>query len=145
MQQAMDSEATLEDKLEKRLQGMIKLVDANPNFHRLVLDRIYAEPDEGGEILAQMGANGLRLTLALLHDRSGKPLRPVDPRLLHIAMVGASEFFVAARPLLRELYGQDADMEQLTERYVALLRDLFAGGLQVGTEMAPPAPGRAIR
>ncbi|WP_112188830.1 TetR/AcrR family transcriptional regulator [Ralstonia sp. GX3-BWBA] len=138
MQQAMDSDATLGEKLEKRLLGMINLVEANPNFHRLILDKIYGEPEEGADILARMSANGLRLTLALLHDRSGMPLRPVDPRLLHIAMVGASEFFVAAKPLLLEFFGHDVNLGDLKIRYVELLRDLLSGGLTNTTSAAAP-------
>lgn len=128
MRRTMDSDASLEEKLELRLRGMIDLVQANPNFHRLALDKMYG--DAGNPLLAQAAANALKLTLGMLHDHSTtRALRAIDPRLLHVAMIGMTEFFVTARPLLLELFGEDADLEQLKTRYVEFLRDILVRGV----------------
>lgn len=128
MRRTMDSDASLEKKLELRLRGMIELVQANPNFHRLALDKMYGDADN--PLLGQAAANALKLTLGMLHDHSTtRALRAIDPRLLHVAMIGMTEFFVTARPLLLELFGEDADLEQLKTRYVEFLRDILVRGV----------------
>lgn len=131
MRRTMDSNAPLDQKLVSRLRGMIDLVETNPHFHRLVLDKLYAQGDgKGGDgALAKVGANGLMLTVAMLHDQPQARVKPVDPRFLHVAMIGMSEFFVAATPLLKEFFGEDADMAELKERYIGFLRDMILSGV----------------
>lgn len=146
MRKSMDSGTSLQAKLGKRLTGMIELVQENPNFHRLAMDRVYAETNEDGQdLLARMSANGMKLTLAMLHNNSEQAIRAVDPRFMHIAMVGVAEFFISAKPLLHELFGEETDFEELKKRYVDFIGDLFIHGLTpssaaVATPIPAPSP-----
>lgn len=127
----LESNATLADKLDDRLRSMIELIQANPHFHRLVLDQVYGQADaaSGEPLLRRITARAMRLTVAMLHDSTGTPLRPVDPRFLHMAIIGLTEFFVPAKPLLKELFGEDADLEELKTRYIRFLCDLILHGI----------------
>lgn len=128
---SLESNMPLQDKLAQRLINMIDLTRANPHFHRLVLDKVYgqAEANEGRDLLDHMTTRGMRLTVALLHDDPGVRLRRVDPRFLHVAMIGLTEFFAGAGPLLQELFGDEADFDDLKDRYVSFLSDLILNGI----------------
>jgi len=136
----IESNAPLAEKLTDRLSSMIALIQANPHFHRLVLDKVYGQTGVAAkeQLLSRITSRGMRLTIAMLHDSSGAPARPVDPRFLHVAIIGLTEFFVPAKPLLQELFGADADMEDLKSRYIHFLSDLLLHGL-----LEAPAPAAA--
>lgn len=137
----MESNAPLEQKLVGRLQSMIDLIQSNPHFHRLVLDKIYGQGsgDNGEDLLGRIATRGMRLTVSMLHDHPSRPVRPVDPRLLHVAMIGLTEFFVSAKPLLHELFGENADIGELKSRYVSFVADLILHGISAETPDAPAA------
>ncbi len=77
----------------------------------------------------QAASRGLMLTLSLLHSHGGEQLRKVDPRFLHVAMIGLTEFFGSADAFLKQLFGPDADPDELRESYVEFLVDLLLNGL----------------
>lgn len=143
----IESNAPLAEKLTDRLSSMIALIQANPHFHRLVLDKVYGQTGVAAkeQLLSRITSRGMRLTIAMLHDSSGAPARPVDPRFLHVAIIGLTEFFVPAKPLLQELFGADADMEDLKTRYIHFLSDLLLHGLLVAPAPAPAARKPAAR
>lgn len=127
----LESDAPLDEKLAERLNSMISLVQANPHYHRLMLDKVYSKAGDspGDSLLGQITSRGMRLTTAMLHDGETHTLRPVDPRFLHVALIGLAEFFVSAKPLLQELFGEDADMDELRRRYVSFLQTLILKGI----------------
>lgn len=129
---SVQSNAPLGDKLSARLRGMIELIEANPHFHRLVMDQIYqkSSEDKGKALLGRVTSRGMQLTVSMLHDNPQAPIRAIDPRFLHIALIGLTEFFTAAGPLLSELFGEDADPAELKTRYVNFLTDLILHGLE---------------
>jgi len=135
----MESSAPLEEKLAGRLQSMIGVIQSNPHFHRLVLDKIYGQGNDGqGEdLLGRIATRGMRLTVSMLHDQPSQPIRPIDPRLLHVAMIGLTEFFVSAKPLLHELFGENADIDELKSRYVSFVTDLILHGISAPDPAAP--------
>ena len=137
----IESNASLDEKLNDRLRSMIELVQANPHFHHLILDQVYSQADPASQdnLLGRITARGMRLTIAMLHDDSGARVRRIDPRFLHVAIIGLTEFFLTAKPLLLELFGEDADMEELKVRYIDFLNDLILHGITESTEqIAPP-------
>lgn len=137
----LESSASLAEKLNDRLSSMISLIQANPHFHHLILDQVYspAGPASEENLLSRITARGMRLTIAMLHDSTGASVRRVDPRFLHVAIIGLTEFFLTAKPLLLELFGEDADMEDLKSRYIDFLNDLILHGITETTkQIAPP-------
>ena len=136
----MESGAPLEEKLKGRLQSMIDLIQTNPHFHRLVLDKIYGRgtDGEGEDLLGRITTRGMRLTMSMLHDAPARTVRPVDPRFLHVAIIGLTEFFGAAEPLLHELFGETADMNDLKSRYIDFITDLVLHGIL--SDPAGPTP-----
>ncbi|TAL75600.1 MAG: TetR/AcrR family transcriptional regulator [Burkholderiaceae bacterium] len=141
----IESDAPIAEKLADRLRSMIELIQANPQFHRLVLDQVYGHTGSHSEDqpLSRITSRGLRMIIAMLHDSTGARVRPVDPRFLHMALIGLTEFFVPAKPLLQELFGADADIEDLKTRYIDFLGDLLLNGLlEPQANTTPPPPPR---
>lgn len=142
-EQALRGDAPIAQRLAARLAAMIEQVQANPRFHELLMDSVYTgENAESERLLAQAVSRGLMLTLALQHGARGAELRAVDPRFLHVAMIGMTEFFGSADVFLRQLFGAEAEADALRERYVAFLVDLLLQGLlpREGTVAAPGRP-----
>lgn len=136
----IESNAPLAEKLHDRLRSMIELIQANPHFHHLILDQVYSQTGLASteNLLSRITARGLRLTIAMLHDSTGASVRRVDPRFLHVAIIGLTEFFLTAKPLLLELFGEDADMEDLKARYISFLDDLILHGITETTQQITP-------
>lgn len=132
----LESDAPLQEKMSHRLKHMIELVQSNPYFHRLVLDKVYKDDVAAGrELLSFMATRGMHLTASMLYKSSAsEALRSIDPRFLHVALIGLAEFYAGAEPLLRELFTEEDDMEKLKQRYVAFLSDLLRNGLTAKPE-----------
>lgn len=129
-QQVLSKDSPLSERLTERLSSMIDQVHHNPRFHQLIMDSVYTGSTRESETLTgQAASRGLLLTLALLHSQGGEQLRKVDPRFLHVAMIGLTEFFGSADAFLKQLFGPDAQPEELRESYVAFLVDLLLNGL----------------
>lgn len=128
-QAAVDKGGSLKSRLAERLLGMVGQVQENPHFHKLIMDAVYSGSTKESETLtSQAASRGLMLTLSLLHG-TDEPLRKVDPRFLHIAMIGMTEFFGSSEVFLQQLFGKDEDPEALRQRYVDFLVDLLLHGL----------------
>lgn len=143
----MESSAPIEQKLSERLRSMINVIQANPHFHRLVLDKIYGQGDgqSGEDLLQRIATRGMRLTVSMLHDQPSQEVRPIDPRFLHVAMIGLTEFFVAAKPLLHELFGENADLEDLKTRYISFVSELILHGIVDDRVSKPGAVDNSAR
>ncbi len=129
-QQALSKDSPLSERLTERLASMIDQVHSNPRFHQLIMDSVYTGSTRESETLTgQAASRGLMLTLALLHSHDGEQLRKIDPRFLHVAMIGLTEFFGSADAFLKQLFGPDADPDELRESYVEFLVDLLLNGL----------------
>jgi hypothetical protein len=76
----------------------------------------------------------------MLHDTPNTPVRAVDPRFLHVALIGLTEFFTSAEPLLRELFGPNTPPEEIKQRYIDFLTDLILNGVQSEPEKPSANP-----
>ena len=96
-------------------------------IYQLIYQKSVDQKDS--DLLSRVTARGMKLTVSLLHDNPHDSIRPIDPRFLHIALIGLTEFFTAATPLLHELFGEDADPAELKERYISFVTDLILKGV----------------
>ena len=135
--EALECTGTLSERLAGRMGPLIAQTRSEPMFTQIVMDRLYASPAaEVDPLAAQAVARGLRLTLSLLHGDPGEPLRALDPRFVHVMLIGLCSFFGSSEPMVRQLFGPDADMNALTKQYIEFATDVLLNGLR-------PRPGEA--
>ena len=108
------------------------------HLHPLIVEQImHGDREAGRQALKFMAARGYAVTRKLIEDglKHGE-LRQVDPRFLHVAMVGLCEYFVTARPLVEELFGGRPMSLEMAEAYADFVADLLFHGLSASAAAA---------
>lgn len=109
----------------------VQLVRRAPFMHRLINDELNDIGTE--ETRGRMRAMNLDL-LDFYRDLwatdDGREFVDADPLLLFIAVLGASDFFSTAQPVIRDLLPPGTDMEQLAEDFQAFLSRLILDGVR---------------
>ena len=67
---------------------------------------------------------------SLLEADGGRELIETEPFFLYVTVLGVSDFFSSAEPLIRELLPEGIDMDELTERFQKFLTSLVLDGLR---------------
>jgi hypothetical protein len=82
------------------------------------------------EFLASTAQRGVALSEAILAARPQAcgALPDIDPRLLHVALLGACTYFATAQPLFDVLFEGEPEVAQ---RYVEFMTDLVLRGIGV--------------
>lgn len=129
----LDEEGTLEDRLRQRLRMLIEALKDNPPFLQLVLNEIYAadKPSHDAATLRNVAFKGMELSESLLKHRtaSDSTVQDIDPRFLHVAILGLCTFFMDAQPMLRVLFDDAAGTQDLTERYIDFAAGMILRGI----------------
>lgn len=117
--------------LADHIAQTVQLVRRAPFLHRLIHDELEQTGTE--EARAHVGAMNLDLVefyRTLLKADDGAELIDADPLLLHLVVLGASDFFSSAEALVRDLLPKGTDMEKLTADFQAFLIKLVLDGLR---------------
>jgi AcrR family transcriptional regulator len=130
--QAQSDGQDIEKMLYRRIRLILDIGQQNPHFLQLVLREIYQSNDsQTAAALDTIAQRGVGLSSALLNARPARPGLPeIDPRMLHVALLGACTFFATAQPLFDVLFAKSTD-EALAEQYAQFLTDLLLRGLGV--------------
>jgi AcrR family transcriptional regulator len=126
----LKSEGPSGERIRNRVRALVRTLFANPHLHPLIMEQImHGDREAGRQALKFMAAHGYAVTRKFIEDgiREGE-MRKVDPRFLHVAIVGLCEFFVTARPLVEELFGRPMTPE-MAEAYADFVADLLFRGL----------------
>ena len=128
-------------RLRRRVADLLHAFADNPYLHQTVLEQvIFGDKGDAKAALKRLASHAERVAKALVEDgvASGE-LRRVDPRFLHIAMIGLCEAFVTLRPLLEALSG-GKPATQMLDAY----RDFVVGLLLDGMRLREAAPRRKL-
>ena len=60
---------------------------------------------------------------------AGKTLRNVNPLFVHLMVLGTSDFFATAEPLIRDLVPSDTDMDKVAMDFQEFLVKIVIDGL----------------
>lgn len=119
--------AALADHIGKTVQ----FVRSAPFMHRLMIDELaQAGTEESRARVRDMNLDLVEFFRELLRADGGGELVETDPLFLHLAVLGASDFFSSAAPLVRELVPEGTDMTELTAAFQAFLVRLVLDGLR---------------
>ena len=113
---------------------IVQIVQLNrraPFLHRLINDELNdVGTEQTRDRVREMNTDVIAFIRALLDADRGKEFVAADPLLLYIAILGASDFFSSAEPLIRDLLPADTDMGELTAEFQAFLVRLVLDGLR---------------
>lgn len=117
--------------LADHIARTVQLVRRAPFMHRLIIDELAdAGTEESRDRVGAMNRDRVEFYRELLDADGGSELTPTDPLFLDLAVLGASDFFSSAEPLVRELLPPGTDMEKLTADFQAFLVKLVLDGLR---------------
>jgi TetR/AcrR family transcriptional regulator len=109
----------------------VQFVHSTTFMHRLMIDELaQAGTDESRARVREMNLGLVEFYRELLRSDGGQELVAADPLFLFLAVLGASDFFSSAEPLIRELLPAGTDMEKLTTRFQKFLVKLVLEGLR---------------
>lgn len=117
--------------LIEHIRRTLALVRSAPFMHRLMVEELNASgTEETRGRTRDMNADLVEFYRELLDADGGQTLRPVDPLFLHLIILGASDFFVSADPVIAPLLPADTDKDDLTARFNTFLVDILLNGLK---------------
>lgn len=117
--------------LANHIARTVRLVRDAPFLHRLINDELEQAGTE--ETRARVRAMNLDLVdfyRKMLNADGGKQLVETNPLFLHLMVLGTSDFFSSAEPLIRELLPPGTDMEKLTAEFQEFLAKQILDGLR---------------
>lgn len=127
----LTSRKPAEEKLRIRVKACCQMLAENPHLNQLILEQIvYARKDATRHLRRNLAVRffaGLE-TLVAEGVQNGK-FRDLDPRFVHVAMMGACEFFASARGMLEELFDKRELTYGLFEKYAEFVSDLLVNGI----------------
>lgn len=146
---AVEAGTTCTEKLINRTRAFLAMHAENPHLNELFIQQIlYGTRAAAARARTEIIADSVTSLTEIIEDgvRRGE-FRPVDARLLHIALIGMYDFFFTGRPVVEEIFGASAFTPRLTAAYGDFLCDLLMHGIGVGKPTAraktPARVGRA--
>lgn len=124
-------DATPDEQLATAIGGMVDFARGARSMQRLMIEEC-AESKLPAirKRVRDMNAKAVAGFSRILDQDDSAPLVPTDPLLLYIAIIGMSEFFVAAQPMIMPLLPGKTDADALAERYKAFIVRLVLDGLR---------------
>ncbi len=122
-----------EEWLRLRFDKWLNLFIDNPYHHQLLISVMYADlASETHTLWTQSLERSVGYTKQAIDkgEASGQ-LRSVDPRFLHLALLGMMEFFANNQAIIKDMFGPDASPETLRDGYRDFIHDLILNGLKV--------------
>ena len=109
----------------------VQLVRRAPFLHRLINDEL----NDVGTEESRARVRGMNLDLVayyrdMLSADGGRELVEADPLFLYVAVLGVSDFFSSAEPLIRDLLPKGTDMDKVSADFQAFLVRLILDGLR---------------
>jgi AcrR family transcriptional regulator len=127
----MHSRESVRNRLRQRIADILKVLTENPYLHQIMVEHVVHWQRQAGEkMLRQVTDQAYSVSRDLVdYGVARGELRRVDPRLLHIAIIGLCEAFVTLRPLVDELF-KGRSHAQMAATYREFLVGLLLDGLR---------------
>ena len=130
-QRATTLKGTPTEALAEHIARTVDLVRRAPFLHRLINEEL----EEAGTEESRARVRSMNLDLVDYYRRmlaadGGEELTDVDPLFLYVTVLGASDFFSSAEPLIRDLLPPGTDMAKLTVRFQDFLAKIVLDGVR---------------
>lgn len=117
--------------LADHIARTVQLVRRAPYLHRLIHDELEEVGNEDARARVRaMNFDLVEFYRKLLEADGGTKMDDVDPLFLHLAVLGASDFFASAGSMVKALLPEGADLEQTSFDFQAFLTKLFLDGIR---------------
>ncbi len=117
--------------LANHIRMTLKFTRSAPFMHRLMIEELtQASNDESRSRVRAMNLDLVALYRRLLKADAGQTLEKVNPLFLHLLVLGASDFFATAEPLIRELVPASTSMDKLAAGFEEFMVKVVVDGLR---------------
>ena len=117
--------------LANHISKTVKFIRSAPFMHRLMIEELAQAGNENSRArVRKMNLDLVAFYREVLRLDGGAELIEADPLFLFLVVLGASDFFSSAEPLIRELLPEGTDMETFTGGFEAFLIKLVLDGLR---------------
>jgi TetR/AcrR family transcriptional regulator len=125
-----ESSGSAVEQLRAHIRNFIQFNTQYPFFQRLILEEIANwKSVRAKQLVQRLNQSSIAILSGILKDGGkDRSLRQLDPVLMHIALIGVSEFFKHARVLLDDGLGKPGVPADLTKRYTDLVAQLVLDG-----------------
>ncbi len=123
---ATEQPGSVGDRLRARIRAYIAIYSENPHFHQLMIERIISGTGaEASRLRRDMLAGSIQQLKKLVNEgvRVGE-MREVDPRFLHVAIVGMCSFFFSGHQVFLELFPEEKVRNRMIDAYTEFIADL---------------------
>lgn len=98
------------ERLRAQVRQLVDFHQRHPYFHRLLVEEIAnLKSQRARQLMQRLNQMTVKLYGAIFREGAkDKSLRALDPVLVHIAVVGACEFFMSSKLLLEDAFGKGA-------------------------------------
>jgi TetR/AcrR family transcriptional regulator len=119
------------ERLAAGIRGMVDFAHGARSLQRLMIEECAeSKLPAVRQRVRELNTRGVASFARCLGQDEPRPLVPVDPLLLYIAIIGMSEFFVAALPMILPLLPAKHDASKFAERYKSFIVHLVLDGLK---------------
>lgn len=122
---------SVRERLRQRVTDILQVLTDNPYLHQIMVEQVvHWHREAGKKMLTDVTEQAYGISRTLVDEGvAAGEMRRVDPRFLHIAIIGLCEAFVTLGPLVEEMFGgrKKADV---TAKYREFIVGLLLDGLR---------------
>jgi AcrR family transcriptional regulator len=117
--------------LGDQIRQTLEFVRSAPFLNRLMTEELAnAGDDASRERVRAMNADHVAFYRRVLKADAGATMQAVNPLFLHLMVLGASDFFATAEPLIRQVVPSNTNMETLAVNFQEFLVKMVIDGLR---------------
>lgn len=117
--------------LADHIRLTLKFTRSAPFMHRLMIEELADEGNEESRArVREMNLGLVAFYRQILQNDAGQTMQDVNPLFLHLMVLGTSDFFATAEPLIRDLVPANTDMDKLAVGFQEFLVKIVNDGLR---------------
>ena len=134
LRDTLSQQGTTAERLARRVQLLLQMHIENPYYHQLIFEQLWQGTSREQKRLSRQMIVPYYEEFSRLfaEGRQRNELRDVDPRFVHVAIIGLCELFINAPYMLRDLFQIKEITPDLVRRYGDFVIDVLLRGIGIG-------------
>jgi AcrR family transcriptional regulator len=122
---------TAREKLEKRILLFLKIHNDYPFYHQLIYEQLWLGKSDFQKRVRFdiVGPFFSELNAIYNEGRANGEFRDLEPRFLHVAIIGVCDLFINAPYMIKELFGKEEIDRELIDEYGSFVVNLIFKGI----------------